>query len=323
MNKYFQGLCLNEQSRGFISKISIGLSIGVVILLLVSCQQAVIITEVATQEAITQDAITQEAITPTEQIKPTSATLLEEVFHTTLPSGLSIDAYELTGPPDTDTFLFVPVSNYSQEQILAKHQTERVNRFPMNSFFDMGIYFMQTQFENHKVQAHEVYPPRSEAEMNAPGSVSVEISVDDTVVFTADAGKSSPVNPLQGLWSYKQDWFLEYAFVTITYNESENTALSEINGHLVKSGVDLNEVNEYNEVFGFQLINGKPFYFFAMGDQIGFSYDDQITMLEFNNIPHYLCCSASILNPNQSQNMVSFFAQRDTTWYYVELGIFE
>ena len=65
------------------------------------------------------------------------------------------------------------------------------------------------------------------------------------------------------------------------------------------------------------------FYFFEKDGQIGISFDDEILMLGFEEILHYGCCSAGMLNPIQAQNMVAFFAQREGTWYYVEIGVFK
>jgi hypothetical protein len=46
-------------------------------------------------------------------------------------------------------------------------------------------------------------------------------------------------------------------------------------------------------------------------------------MLGLEGILHYGCCSAGMLNPIRALNMVSFFAQAESTWYYVEIGIYE
>jgi hypothetical protein len=104
---------------------------------------------------------------------------------------------------------------------------------------------------------------------------------------------------------------------------TENTTFSRATGHLVKNGVLLNEQYSFDEVFGFQLMKGNPFYFFEKDGQIGISFDEQETMLGFEEIPHYGCCSAGMLNPKRTQNMVSFFARKDHTWYYVEIGVYE
>jgi hypothetical protein len=128
---------------------------------------------------------------------------------------------------------------------------------------------------------------------------------------------------LRGLWSNNQDWILEYAYISQVLNEAENSASIEFTGHLVKNGVVLNEQYSYEEAFGFQWIQGKPFYFFERNGQIGISFDENETMLGFEKIEHYGCCSAGFLNPVPAQNMVSFFTQKDSIWYYVEIGDYE
>ena len=73
-------------------------------------------------------------------------------------------------------------------------------------------------------------------------------------------------------------------------------------------------------MFGFQLINKKPFYFFKQGSQIGISYNDQKTMMGYAQVPHYHCGSAAELNPIVAQNMVAFFAQRNGVGIMSRLG---
>lgn len=109
----------------------------------------------------------------------------------------------------------------------------------------------------------------------------------------------------------------------MTLNESESTVHSSAVGHLVRNGVLLNESYGYDEAFGFQLLNGKPFYFYARNEQIGISFADEEIMLGFDKILHFGCCSAGMLNPNRAERMVSFFAQRNEAWYYVEIGVYE
>jgi len=281
------------------------LPVCLTIIFLVSCQKDIATTQVH------------------EVVSTSEATVLSKDFHTTLPSGLCIDAYELEGPPSTEPLVFVPVSGYSQEQVLENHAEERKLQFPDNTFLDGTMFGMKTGFNGRELIARGEYIASTESDPELPASVAIEVILDDEVVYSADAGNASPLTPLQGLWSYNQNWVLEYAYVTMTYNETENTEISSATGYLVKNGVLLNEQYFFDEVFGFQFMKGKPFYFFKENEQIGISYDEQVTMLGFEEIPHYGCCSAGILNPNRAQNMVSFFAQKDHTWYYVEIGVYE
>ena len=239
-------------------------------------------------------------------------------FHTILQSGLNIDVYELEENPLTEPLTFVPVGGkQSQVQILALHEKERKQWFPDNSSFVARNFEQKIQFGDKELMARHVTNP------NLLSSASIEVMLDEEVVYIADTGDVSPINPLRGLWSHNENWFLEYANITVTYDESENTAFSDAIGHLVKNGVLLNEQYSFEEAFGFQLMNGKPFYFFERNGQIGIAFDQEETLLGFEEIPHYGCCSAGMLNPIQAEKMVSFFAQKDNTWYYVEIGVYQ
>jgi len=66
----------------------------------------------------------------------------------------------------------------------------------------------------------------------------------------------------------------------------------------------------YDESFGFQLLEGKPFYFYKEEGKFRASYDGQEMRIEYDEIPHYLCCSAGGITPLKSENMVSFFGKR-------------
>jgi len=94
-------------------------------------------------------------------------------------------------------------------------------------------------------------------------------------------------------------------------------------GDIIVDGVSLNQQKGYLETFGFQLMNGKPFFFFKKSGHIGISYNGKEISLEYTQIPHYWCCSGAVFNPEIAENMVSFFAQRNETWYYVGIGVFE
>lgn len=72
-------------------------------------------------------------------------------------------------------------------------------------------------------------------------------------------------------------------------------------------------------MFGFQLLDGKPFYFFKKDDRIYISYDHQELPLTYDEIPHYQCCSAGGLNAVAGPNWVGFFGRRGEVWYYTEI----
>jgi hypothetical protein len=170
------------------------------ILLLSSCNQG---------DLPTQDDLTKIEISDAE-------------FHEKLLSGLNVDTYKLEGPPSTEPLVFVPVSGYSQEQILTIHEEDRKLQFSDNIFFDEMNFGMKTEFDDRMLIAREEHTISTEADPGSPASVVIEVMLDDEVIYSTDAGDMSPLTPLQGLWSYNQNWVLEYANVTITYSETEN-----------------------------------------------------------------------------------------------------
>ena len=85
----------------------------------------------------------------------------------------------------------------------------------------------------------------------------------------------------------------------------------------------MNALKGYDEAFGFQLLAGKPFYFYLRNGHVGYSYDGKEMELDYDEVPHYRCCGESVLNPVQARNMVAFFAVREKTWFYDELGAFD
>ena len=223
-----------------------------------------------------------------------------------LPGGLILEEYELAQSPTLEPVTFQPIDG-SQETILAKHERQRkqVNSIPV--YFVDGNPALKATWGGGELTALVF----TDAE-NTPEQVVKVLSKDETL-FTTSAGMPSLVMPLQGLWTYGRHWALE-----ILYADPETWA-----GRIFIDGILINQERGYNEAFGFQLLSGKPFYFYQRNGLIGIAYDGQEVNLDYTNIPHYLCCSESALNPIPAEDMVAFFAQRDETWYYVELGNFK
>jgi hypothetical protein len=151
--------------------------------------------------------------------------------------------------------------------------------------------------------------------------VTVEVSRDGRAIYSIPAGDGSPINTLQGLWYFSDHWVLEIAHVD--QHISGNEISLDSFGQVVEDGVILNDRYGYQEAFGYQLMNGKPFYFFKQDGRIGISYDSQEIPLGYDTIPHYGCCSAAAANPRHAHKMVAFFAQRSRKWYYVEIGVYK
>ncbi len=243
----------------------------------------------------------------------------KQVAQTTSPSKLTIEEYPLQYAPTTDPLSFTPEQG-SQEEILAKHQQERGIPVPNNSMLFEGQPAFSVQVGNENLIALESYT-NTVTNQGTFQKVTAKVLKDSQMIFSTDAGDVSPINNLRGLWTYSDHWIIEVAHVTLNLLSNE-TPLEPV-GQIIQDGESLNDHNGYDQAFGFQLIKRKPFFFFQQNGKIGISYDGKQSPLEYDQIPHYQCCSAAELNPRIAPNMVSFFAQRQGKWYYVEIGIFE
>ena len=254
-------------------------------------------------------------ITPTEVPQPYQRDIPLE-----LPPGLVVEEYPLEGPPDMEPLTFIPLQA-SQAAILARHTSEREAFFPDNSFFTSGHFAMRVDFGAGELVAgaDELFAIENFDQDGREGWASVERNGEE--IYRIDVGPGSPIPTLRGLWAYGDHWLLETA--RITRREEGNMIYSDAIGQVSQDGELLNSLLGYEEMFGLQLMAGKPFYFFKQDGLIHLAYDGQVVETGYDEIPHYGCCSAGALNPRRAANMVAFFASRDGVWYYVETGVFE
>jgi hypothetical protein len=158
------------------------------------------------------------------------------------------------------------------------------------------------------------------ARIESDGEMTVIFKLDDEEVLSVNCGAVGPVDPLRGMWVIGRDWYAEVAHVEL---ETDGNSVKVITrGEIFMNGVSLNEQYGYDETFGFQPLNEKPFYFFSKDGQIGINYDGESHSLGFDSVSHYACCSAGAFNPKAYLTMVTFFAQKNGRDYYVELGLF-
>jgi hypothetical protein len=130
-----------------------------------------------------------------------------------------------------------------------------------------------------------------------------------------------PESPaLRGLWVDEADaWVLEIA--STDYSRTANqTVVIETIGQIYRNGELLNQKYGYREMFGYQLLDGLPFFFYQKDGLVHISYNNQDLPLIYDQIPHYGCCSAAATNPVAALNWVGFFGQRNGVWYYTEIG---
>ena len=219
-------------------------------------------------------------------------------------TNLSIDEYAIVGLDwEGEDLIFEPLEG-TREEILVKYADERSQ--PAATFtppFTLG---------SDSLKAIERY---------SENLVSVDVTRNDLLVLSVESGVISPINNFRGFWVLDGHWFLEVAHVE--ENPTDPNAAFIIWGEIFQDGESLNEKSGYDEAFNFQILNGRPFYFFSKDGAFGYSYDGRNTTLGYTEIPHYLCCSASAFNPQAAENMVAFYASKAEQDFYVELGAFE
>ena len=216
---------------------------------------------------------------------------------------LIVEEHRLVAAPSTEPLAFTPVDG-SMIEILALHAAERAKIVPDNSEFILGRHAIRISLGSDLLTATETYSASDNRGW-------VVVTRNDREIYRIDTGLPSPIAGLQGLWAYDDHWVLETAYITP----------DAYGGRLSRDGAMLRPLADNEEMFDFQLMAGRPFFFNVDGD-IRLSFDGQEIAGDYDEVPHYQCCSAAILNPLHAEDMVAFFARRDATWYYVEAGLF-
>lgn len=140
-----------------------------------------------------------------------------------------------------------------------------------------------------------------------PDSELVKVLQYDVVVFEAKTLTYGSSGLLQA-WSYDNHWVIE-----IKTAEGID---------IIRDGQSLKNINKYDQVFAFQLLAGKPFYFFKRGNVWAVSYNNDEFQLDYDDISY---TNVSIgMDPSiiQFQNMVIFEAKRGSDNYTVVIGAF-
>ncbi len=248
-------------------------------------------------------------IAPTQTIvhNPSPA-ITPAIFPTKPASGLSIATYEIKGDPtlQLDPLQVQTVQGlwYTRPNSLVFPPGRPFTDIPEFSY--SPLLSIQVNFGGQELVAREEY--------NNDGTKgNVIVTEDGQEIYRIAIGAGSPLNALRRLWTYDNHWVLETAYVSGNADEP-------VRGQITEDGVLLNDKYGYEEAFGFQTINDRPFYFFKRDQKINAWYDEQEIPLGYDRIPHYGCCSYAELNPSAWQNRVDFFGLRDKTWYLVQIG---
>lgn len=223
-------------------------------------------------------------------------------------------------PNNTQTGFCLPQGMFLEEHLLKPNQYSSEGRLftPAEGSMD-EVLSKHADLLSKKAVSN---PGDKKVEISSPTALGdaqfLAVMEDGKTILTVDVGQASPISPYLGLWEYGTDWYLEAAYVNV--REENNITAIEPTGMVYLNGVSLNEEHGFEETFGFQLLNGKPFFFYQENGKIGFSWDGTLYEKRWDSIPHYNCCSAGAFNPIPAEKMVSFFAEKGSESYYVELG---
>lgn len=251
-------------------------------------------TPTPTQTATPQEVVPIDTETPGE----TSTSLTTPIPNE---NGLTIEENEIVGQPDLDSLSLNPAHG-SEEAIRDRHAEEKGE-----------VYLFLSR--NSATDGTHTY----EANESAVGhDVTITVTRDGETIFEESAGDSSPTAPIRGLWMDDGHWVLEFAYITTT--NVDNTNYTNAVGQVTRDGVSLNEQYGYDEIFGYQLLDGKPFYFYTLDGKIHLSYDGEDLPIAYDEVYHYNCCSSARFNPVAGTNWVGFWGVREGVTYYTEIG---
>ncbi|GAP12505.1 hypothetical protein LARV_00241 [Longilinea arvoryzae] len=130
------------------------------------------------------------------------------------------------------------------------------------------------------------------------------IKVDGQEVYRYAMLPRGGPSRIYGVWNWAGRWVLE------------------ANGALVVEGELYNQKAGFQEIFNFSLLEGKPFFFFVQNGKTGIFYDGSTWPAQFDAVYHGACCQPAVANPRANDVMIWFYAQQQSWWDYVELGIF-
>lgn len=244
-------------------------------------------------------------VDPTATLEPTASPSAVPLA-TLIPneSGLTIEENEIVGEIQVEPLKFQPLHG-SQSEVMARHAGEK-----------------QEPFTSYPVVGPDgsmlVSGPYTAVERSQGTMLHVEVTRRGEVISRISAGHVSPITALRRLWVQDDHWTLEIAHTTNLVNGS--TVRSFPVGRIYHDGVLLNDQYGNDGMFGYQLLDGKPFYFYKNDGQIHLSYNGEDLTITYDDVPHYRCCSGAEVNPNQAGNWVGFFGKRGETWFYTEIG---
>jgi hypothetical protein len=156
------------------------------------------------------------------------------------------------------------------------------------------------------VENDRVAVVRDAAETNTfPGVTAFSVWRGDTKAYSVQLNRDQIDTPVKGLWAWQNHWVLEVA------------------GDVIIDGKSLKAEQGYSEVFDWHVVAGKPFYFATKGQTTSAVYDGRPAPDQYDEVPHYRCCSPGMYNAGGNDFMVWFYGKQDGAWSYVEVGRYD
>lgn len=154
-------------------------------------------------------------------------------------------------------------------------------------------------------------------------SFRLEVINSGVVIFTTNIKNTAGVPGLIGAWRFDNHWAIEIITTHPTSVKSDGTHMGAL-ADIIVDGQSLKEAKGFQEVFGFQTIRDRPFYFFNRNDSYGVSYagvDISLGKFGYDEIVYRSYWGGYDREPMPYENAVSFWAKKDGNSYWVLIGV--
>ncbi len=149
--------------------------------------------------------------------------------------------------------------------------------------------------------------------------VEINLYKNDERFMTITQGDNGPLPAVWGFIATEDSWYLEIDRGQKIIHDDGAIELPHL-GDIIWNGESLNELEGYQQSFGIHLLSGKLFYFFIRDDGLGYYYDGNEYLLEYDRISYHACCSGGLANPHGLEDSMVFFADRGDQRYLVIIG---
>ena len=205
------------------------------------------------------------------------------------PSGLSIEEHPLVKQPEIEPLVILPLDGLTQAEVMDRHKDGWGKTLSPDQYYSVGGGDLWVMQGNDKLEA--AWGPTEN------GKVTARVTRNGNVIFSTPIEPPGTTSPLRVLTVYSDHWALEIAQEKTPLPPNTQLVDSFFKGEIFVDGRSLNDLHGYDESFGFQTINGRPFYFYKRAGKTWVSYDGQNIALGYDGVWHYGCCSGGELTP--------------------------